>query len=206
MGATLVYVHDPLCGWCFGFASALDYVRAAMPEVTVELRLSGLVVGERIVAYSTLREYIERSIPRLMQVTGRAPGPRFMDHMLSSDTLVSSNPPSAALLEVRKIAPDRVVDAAYAIQRAHFDDGLDLNQAETLHAKLAELNLSVKIPGGIDPRSVSPALAREYESTRGFAGVQVPGLFVKRSPRHYAPVEISYRGDQLERRVKTLLE
>jgi putative protein-disulfide isomerase len=46
---TLVYGFDPICGWCFGFRSAVASLRTALADrVAWRIASGGLVIGERI--------------------------------------------------------------------------------------------------------------------------------------------------------------
>jgi putative protein-disulfide isomerase len=41
----LTYLYDPLCGWCYGAAPALDKM-VKLDNLTVELAPTGLFAGE----------------------------------------------------------------------------------------------------------------------------------------------------------------
>jgi putative protein-disulfide isomerase len=126
--ASLLYAFDPLCGWCYGFIPAMEALSRALPRLTIELGFGGLVTGARIRPYAESRGYIEGASERLFAVTKQKVRPAFFERVLGNSAVVASSiPPCAALLQVRAHAPDRVLELAHALQRAHFEHGEDLN-------------------------------------------------------------------------------
>lgn len=205
MTTNLIYIHDPLCGWCFGFLDAMDHLRATLPDLPIELRLGGLVIGERVAPYHSLSDYIKASAPQMQARTGARIGKIFFDKMLPSDTLMSSQPPNAALLTVREAAPNKAVDYAHAVQRAHFHDGADLNAPELYPALAKELGLNgikFDIPGAHD---LPEALAQEYRSTRALNFSGFPSLFLQTNKAAPLPLELHYKGPELVNAVTTAL-
>ncbi len=69
----LIYAHDTLCGWCYGFIPALRHFVGQYPGIDVEIVPGGLMTGTPSRAYSTMSEYIKGAEVRLEQVTGRKP-------------------------------------------------------------------------------------------------------------------------------------
>lgn len=128
----IIYGHDTLCGWCFGFKPTLDAFAAAHPEVDIDVVPGGLVKGERVGSYADIADYIAQAEVKMTEVTGRAIGQPFRDMLHSKDAPLSiSAPPSHAILQMKVLAPDRALEFAHAIQDEHFLNGKDLNVAET---------------------------------------------------------------------------
>jgi putative protein-disulfide isomerase len=178
MTARLVYGFDPLCGWCYGFAPALRALRAALPELAIDLRMGGLVTGDRIGPYADAAAYVAGASARMTAVTGVALGPAFHARILHDPAVVASSvPPCDALVQVRAVAPESAPDMAEALQIAHFRDGRDLNDA-SVYADIADalgIAATFDLPG---PRDVRPALAREFAAGRALGLTSFPSLLL----------------------------
>ena len=169
----LLYAWDPLCGWCYGFIPVLRGVAERRPDLPIDLRMGGLVTGERVGPYRAQADYIRKASQRMREVTGRAPSQAFLDGPLASDTISSSARPCAVAMRVREAAPERAVAYAHALQEAHFEEGLDLNEAET-HEHAMER-------AGVDTDPTVPSLeeaealvADEFAAVRGLGVTSYP--------------------------------
>lgn len=190
----LLYVMDPLCGWCYAFGHELDQVRRQLADsVDVQLVLGGMVTGDREGPMGDMADYILNAIPRLESYTGVRIGEPYKDQLRLGTRWSSSVPPSLAIAAFRALAPDRTVAFAHEVQHAYFRDGLDLND-RSLYPTLAARH-------GVDGAQLAAALADpaaklafEADMRRsGELGVQgFPAVFivVKGSPR---PVSSGYR-------------
>lgn len=189
---TIVYGFDPMCGWCYGFIPALEHLVARRPDVTVVLRMGGLVTGDRIRPYRLLKGYITEAAGRLEAVTGRRPSDAFFARILDGNATASSIPPCAAILQAEAVAPDKALAFAHAVQTAHFRDGRDLNDA----ALYPELAAALGIEGTFDvpaPDAMPPAVAAAFAAgramgIRSFPTVLVPaGVGWAELPSDYRP-------------------
>ncbi|WP_282095106.1 DsbA family protein [Epibacterium ulvae] len=128
----IIYGHDTLCGWCFGFTPTLDAFCSSHPDVDIEVVPGGLVKGERVGSYADMAGYIAQAEVKMTKVTGRAIGQPFRDMLQREDAPLSiSAPPSHAILQMKALAPERTLEFAHVIQDAHFLNGKDLNLAAT---------------------------------------------------------------------------
>ena len=60
MNATLYYVHDPMCSWCWGFRPVWDQLKAALSEsVTVINVLGGLAADSNLPMSNDMRLAIQ---------------------------------------------------------------------------------------------------------------------------------------------------
>lgn len=187
----LVYGFDPLCGWCFGFIPALEALVRQRPDMTVQLALGGLVTGERIRPYAELAGYIKQSSERLVQVTGQHLGAAFFERILTrTDVLASSIAPSAAILQVRQARPEKTLAFAHAVQRAHFEQGKDLNEPAIYADLLTQmaLDIAIELPPG---QQCPDFLTAEFRATRAMGISTFPTVLV-RSDGGLKPLPTTY--------------
>lgn len=136
MNARLLYVMDPMCSWCWGFAPVLDALagRAAEQGVALHLVAGGLRPGTVQALDGTTREHILR---HWQAVTARTGQPFRFEAALPEGFVYDTEPASRALVAARSLAPERVWPLVRAIQQAFYVEGRDVTRAATL-AALAE--------------------------------------------------------------------
>src|ERR1700712_3499397 len=94
--ATLHYVHDPLCGWCYAATPMID--AAAQAGVAIVLHGGGLWKPASHFAPKK-RGYIRQSDARIAAMSGMPFGTAYLDGLLKTpDTIFWSRPTIAAVL------------------------------------------------------------------------------------------------------------
>lgn len=142
MNKTLVYLYDPLCGWCYGAGGPLPQV---LESTCIALRLipTGLFSGSGARAMDDdFAAYAWSNDQRIERLTGQVFSERYRDQVLA-DRLqgFDSAPSTLALSAVSLTSPEHEFEALKAIQAARYVDGLDVTRLETLTAVLADLGL-----------------------------------------------------------------
>jgi putative protein-disulfide isomerase len=138
---TLHYIHDPLCGWCYG---AAPLVRAARQVLPVQAHAGGMMTGAaRRPITAELRRFVMAHDQQIAQVTGQVFGKAYVDGLLQDTTaLLDSAPPTTAVLAAEQLA-QAGLDLLAQLQLAHYRDGrriadfavlLDLALAQGLDA------------------------------------------------------------------------
>lgn len=140
MSSTILhYIHDPLCGWCYG---AAPLVKAARDLLPVRAHGGGLMAGaRRRPVTAELREYVTPHDRRIAQITGQPFGAAYFDGLLHDTSAVfDSLPPIAAILAAGKIA-DRELDMLARLQTAHYVEGRRIAERAVLVAMALTLGL-----------------------------------------------------------------
>ena len=128
----LHYIHDPLCGWCYGAAPLVAAARAVLP---VQAHGGGMMAGRnRRRVDAQLRDYVMPHDHRIAQMTGQAFGEHYFNGLLKdTDAVFDSAPPIAAVLAVQSIQGEAAgLDMLAAIQRAHYQQGRRISEVSTL--------------------------------------------------------------------------
>jgi putative protein-disulfide isomerase len=148
----LHYIHDPLCGWCYGAAPLVAAARAVMP---VQAHGGGMMAGRtRRRVDAQLRDYVMPHDHRIAQMTGQAFGEPYFNGLLrDTDAVFDSAPPIAAVLAVQALKGEAAgLDMLAAIQRAHYQQGRRISEVATL----TELAQAL----GIEPAAFDAELER----------------------------------------------
>lgn len=140
--ATLHYIFDPLCGWCYG-AAPLVKAAQAIPGLIVALHAGGMMTGNnRRAINDEWREYVMPHDQRIAEMTGQPFGEGYFNGLLRDTTAVmDSEPPITAILAAEKLA-GRGLDMLHRIQEAHYQEGRRIADTPVLQALASELGLA----------------------------------------------------------------
>jgi putative protein-disulfide isomerase len=129
---SLLYVYDPLCGWCYGFGPVMEQIAKNYNEnVDIEIISGGMVIGERIKPVGNMSAYILESIPRLERTSGVTFGQPYIELIKEGSYITSSEKPSIALCVYKSFKIVDQIAFAHAIQKSYFLEAKDLNQDST---------------------------------------------------------------------------
>lgn len=139
---TLIYIFDPLCGWCYGFGNTiLQLFNKRKDDLEFEVVTGGMITGSRIAPFHTMQAYISGAYKRVEEMTGVKFGERYLKELLPSDTLLSSEPPCRALVTFRSFTPEQVVPFAHALQKKQFLDGKEFNTDDVYEELAADFKI-----------------------------------------------------------------
>lgn len=185
--ATLHYIHDPLCGWCY----AVTPLIAAIREAGVPIALHGGGLWEPTTRLDPdKRRYIRDNDARIAALTGMTFGPAYLDGLLADrDTLLWSRPTIAAILAAGTIRPDAELAMLQAIQHAHYVEGRRVVESAVLAdvANAIDLDRTAFVDAlNAVPVDMHVARTREWMQRYGLRGF--PGFVVENEGK-FARVE-----------------
>jgi putative protein-disulfide isomerase len=157
VSATLHYIHDPLCGWCYGASPLVQAARAVLP---VQAHGGGMMAGsQRQWVTPQLRQYVMQHDQRIAQASGQPFGDAYFDGLLRDETAVfDSEPPITAVMAADAVA-GRGLDLLARVQKAHYVEGRRIADFAVLR------DLAVQI--GLDGAAFEEAFRRlEGTATR----------------------------------------
>ncbi|MBK4996355.1 DsbA family protein [Pseudomonas sp. S37] len=135
MSARLIYVMDPMCSWCWGFAPVAAALIAQAREAGVPTRLvtGGLRTGGSALDSST-RKYILEHWQAVAEATGQ---PFRFEGAMPDGFVYDTEPACRALVTARELDAERVWPLLALIQRGFYEQGVDVTTAPHL-VELAE--------------------------------------------------------------------
>ena len=117
MSQRLIYIMDPMCSWCWGFAPVIDALQAAHPQLPLHLVVGGLRPG----VTDPLSEATRRTLGEHWQAVGRTSGqPLLTPDALPDGFIYNTEPACRALVVARELDPQCVWPLARAIQAAFY--------------------------------------------------------------------------------------
>ncbi len=140
MHTRLLYVMDPMCSWCWGFAPVLHALteQAAAVGVPLELVVGGLR-QERAALDAAGRVRILGHWQAVNAMTGQLFN---FDDGLPEGLVYHTEPACRALVTARQLDPARVWPLLELIQQAFYCEGRDVTQASVLR----ELATAASLP------------------------------------------------------------
>jgi putative protein-disulfide isomerase len=129
----LIYVMDPLCGWCYGNSSNTQKLYDKYKDILdFEILPAGMWAGTNARKQSKqMAGYIKRHDLQVQQVTGTSFGENYFSLIEDENIILDSEVPSRAIVTVKKQWALQAVPFAVEVQKARYWHGKDLNKVET---------------------------------------------------------------------------
>lgn len=130
MTARLLYVMDPMCSWCWGFAPVAQALIAQAQDAGVQTQLvvGGLRSGSSALDSAT-RQYILEHWQAVAEATGQ---PFRFDGAMPDGFVYDTEPACRALVAARGLHGADVWTLLELIQRAFYELALDVTRAPQL--------------------------------------------------------------------------
>jgi putative protein-disulfide isomerase len=186
----LVYVGDPMCSWCWGFAPQLRELADGCP-VPVEVVVGGLRPGAAAEPLDDrLRAFLRHEWSRIAEVTGQ---PFDLAGIEREGWIYDTELPARAVVVARAMEADRTLDLFERIQRAFYAERIDVTDPDVYPGLVAA--------AGLDPEVFMPRLldeASRAEAWRDFAHARRLGVggfpsVLLRTGEEHVPVTRGYR-------------
>ncbi|MDQ8022806.1 MAG: DsbA family protein [Moraxellaceae bacterium] len=154
MTATLHYIYDPLCGWCYAAAPLIE-AAAKLPGLRIAMHAGGMMAGNaRRPVTEGLRTYVLPHDARITQMTGQPFGDAYRDGLLRDTTAVlDSEPPTTAILAAEQLHAGDGLRMLHRLQQAHYVEGRRIADAGVLEAAAQDI--------GLDAAAFSQACAEQ---------------------------------------------
>ncbi|WP_144964695.1 DsbA family protein [Pseudomonas sp. DE0010] len=135
MSARLIYVMDPMCSWCWGFAPVASALidQANQAGVPTHLVVGGLRSGSAALDGAT-RKYILEHWQAVAETTGQ---PFNFEGAMPDGFVYDTEPACRALVAARELDGERLWPLLAAIQSAFYEGAHDVTTAPHL-VELAE--------------------------------------------------------------------
>lgn len=148
----LVYIGDPMCSWCWGFAPVLERL-VARHDLDLTIVVGGLRPGPAAQAVdSELKRFLLHHWDAVASVSGQA-FDRAALEARPSDWLYDTKPAGVAVVAMREIDPTKELAFFSRLQRAFYADGVDITDPVAFGPLASEV--------GIDPDTFN----RQYALT-----------------------------------------
>ena len=161
MSRRLLYVMDPMCSWCWGFAPVAQALaeQAAASGVEMHLVVGGLR-RDQIAVDASARERYLGYWRRVQQATGQ---PFDFEQGLAQGLVYDTEPACRAVVTARSLQPALAWPMAKAIEQAFYVQALDVTRANVLLDLAEQIGISrTKFAEGFDSEAMAQATAADF--------------------------------------------
>lgn len=195
MKIELVYVHDPMCSWCWAFRPVYDQIVKGLPKgIVLKRLLGGLAPDTDDPMTDATREYVQNHWRTIQQ---KVPGTNFnFDFWANCKPRRATYPACRAVIAARNQG-DYYDDAmTLAIQLAYYLHARNPSESETLVNLAVELGLDKeRFSRDLESRETMNMLMYEISTMQELGVDRFPTLLIK-SEEETEPVNIDYLDEQ----------
>lgn len=128
----LVYIYDPLCGWCYGFSPVISQLKANHSDkFKFTILTGGMVIGNPKDSIKRLQEFFSEAMPMLEENTTVKFGDGFKKTLQKGTAIFSSEKPALALTVYKSLPNGDDLAFAGSIQKALYYEGLEPDKDST---------------------------------------------------------------------------
>ncbi|HKL15108.1 MAG TPA: DsbA family protein [Balneolaceae bacterium] len=178
---TLIYVYDPLCGWCYGFHPVMEKLQKRFgDQVSIEVKVGGLAVGERAQTINEGFSYIKDGLQQVEKSTGIEFGRNFRLLVDEGSYMYDSMPPCRAQKTMNELAPEKALQFAGTLQEAIFRDGKNLNDWSTYEELISDYDVDHdEFKARFESDELRDELIDEFTWCRNHGATGFPSLLIK---------------------------
>ncbi len=135
----IIYVADPMCSWCWGFAPVIKaIVEAARDRAGLRLVVGGLRPGTTETMDDEAKRYIRHHWEEVNKASGQ---PFTFDFFERHGFVYDTEPACRAAVTVRNTKPDAVFAFMESMHRAFYVDNRDVTDADVLADEAEKLDV-----------------------------------------------------------------
>ncbi len=180
----LIYVTDPMCSWCYGFAPEIDSIKGHFSEWDFQMVMGGL----RPYNTTPIVEMKEFLREHWKQVRARSGQPFNFDILDSQDFVYDTEPAARATVLMRALAPQHEFSFFKEVQKAFYVNNFNVHQVDTYVSILQILGLHkyrLQFVTGFETDDVKKRVRGDFElsTTLGVRGF--PSLVLKNGKEYY---------------------
>lgn len=193
--STLIYVHDPMCSWCWSFRPVWQAVKQGLNDnVEIQYLLGGLAADSQTVMPEDMQQSIRRTWQRIQQ---DVPGTEFNYAFWEKcRPRRSTYPACRAIIACRMQQPSLEQAMLLAIQQAYYLNAQNPSDEIVLVNLAEKIGLNVK-QFAVDIRSENcqNKLLQEIKHCRDIGVISFPALVLKKS-ESYVLLDLDYNNSK----------
>lgn len=174
----LIYVHDPMCSWCWGFRPAFQRLLALLPEsIGVTRVLGGLAADSDLLMPEEMQNRLQQTWRTIQE---RIPGTKFnFDFWTHCAPRRSTYPACRGVIAARQQGAEYDEKITYAIQSAYYLEAKNPSDDSTLIDIAKSMGLDAnKFEKALNSTATQQILADEIDFGRKLGGQGFPSLIL----------------------------
>lgn len=179
MQDTLIYVHDPMCSWCWGFEPTRQEIFAAVNgRMPIRRMVGGLAPDSDVPMPTEMRSMLQQTWQQIQQTI---PGTKFnFEFWKKCSPRRSTYPANRAVLAAREQGDEFDAQMTVRIQQAYYLEAKNPSDNSTLINLATDIGLdSERFANDLVADSIQQQLNKEIRSAREMGINSFPSLAVK---------------------------
>ncbi len=181
MQDTLIYVHDPMCSWCWGFEPARQKIFEAMAgRMQIRRMVGGLAPDSEVPMPEAMRSMLQQAWRRIEQTI---PGTEFnFDFWQKCSPRRSTYPANRAVIAAREQGDEFDAQMTARIQRAYYLEARNPSDECTLIELATDIGLDTEqFATSLAADSTQQKLTTEIQAAREMGIDSFPSMAVLRA-------------------------
>lgn len=179
---TLIYIGDPMCSWCYGFAPEILEVKEKLPSnVGFELVVGGL----RPYGTETMGELKGFLTHHWEDVSKRSGQPFNYDILDQSEWLYDTEPACRAVMTMERLLPQKEMEYFKAIQKGFYYHNYDPIKTETYAAQAETFGVKKdEFARLFESDEMKRATASDFQRARQMGANSFPSVVLKKGDEY----------------------
>ncbi|MDU9405985.1 DsbA family protein [Pseudomonas sp. zfem001] len=195
MASRLLYVMDPMCSWCWGFAPVVEALaeQAAAADVPLQIVVGGLRRDQVAIDAAARVRYLG-----YWQAVNASTGQLFdFERGLPEGMVYDTEPACRALVTARNLDAQSAWTLLKLIQQAFYTEGADVTQASVLVQLAEQAGIPrIEFAEAFDSQAMEDATAADFTWVQDLGIAGFPTLLAERDSQlalltnGYQPLEV----------------
>nr|WP_059391600.1 DsbA family protein [Pseudomonas toyotomiensis] len=195
MASRLLYVMDPMCSWCWGFAPVVEALaeQAAAADVPLQILVGGLRRDQVAIDAAARVRYLG-----YWQAVNASTGQLFdFERGLPEGMVYDTEPACRALVTARNLDAQSAWTLLKLIQQAFYTEGADVTQASVLVQLAEQAGIPrIEFAEAFDSQAMEDATAADFTWVQDLGIAGFPTLLAERDSQlalltnGYQPLEV----------------
>lgn len=200
----LLYVMDPMCGWCYGFQPELERFLNSYPTAMVDWVMGGLAPDTTEPMPESLRQTISSY---WYQIEERSEVSFNHDFWTLNTPYRSTYLACRAVITAERLKQGSSADMAKAIQSAYYQQAKNPSLEETLVACAASIGLDqTQFQDGLTSKETETMFQQHLAISQQFQVTGFPALFYINEEKLVYPLALGFcKAKDLEARMSQIL-
>ncbi len=178
MADELIYVGDPMCSWCWGFAPVIEAV-AARSTVPLRIVVGGLrpeAAAESLAG--SLRDFLRGEWARIAERTGQPFSPAGLER---DGWIYDTMTADTAVVAMRSLHPPSTLRFFTTVQRAFYVDGVDVTAPDAYRDLIAAFPVDPdRFVTALRDPAMAAATRDDFREARELGATGFPTLLYRR--------------------------
>ncbi len=191
---TIIYIYDPLCGWCYGFSGVMKSLyEKHQQEFDFEVISGGMILGDRKGSITGISDLIRSHYPHLVETTGAKFGEPFLKALSEGGIYMSSEKPCIALSVFKSYRPQEAVLFVRDLQKLLYQEGKDLTLDETYPSLAKAYKIDPQeFMEKLNTEEYKQAAYYDFALARQLQVTGFPAAFIRTGEHHFYKITKGY--------------